>query len=300
MTESTVGGWPTIEKPYDSRLAVGKVPGTNLSIRMRKEVLPVFLAFLAEVNKKVIPLKNGPLDGWTYRKARAVDAFSQHAGGVATDMRYDILKADRKIHMTDTQHKAMHKLLDKYVTSNGKRVFGWGGDWTPGKFADEMHVEAIQNWSPGSQGKNATVDDFRNVQKRLRIRNDGTVSAVGQVVNIVKPTPKPPANAPKPLPKPVGAPKPIPVPENITTASKVRVNNVQPGSRNRQVAAVQVALRAAGFDPKAFDGYFGASTKAAYSQWQKSLGYSGDDANGKPGVKTLTELGKRYGFTVED
>lgn len=39
------------------------------------------------------------------------------------------------------------------------------------------------------------------------------------------------------------------------------------------------------------DGAFGSSTIEAYSRWQESLGYSGDDANGKPGKASLTKLG---------
>ena len=132
MIEYTLGGWPAIQYSNDARLATGKVPGTNKSVTLRKEILPVFLAFLAEVNKKVIPLNPGPLDGWQYRKARAANGLSQHAGACATDMRYDVLKADYRRHMTQAKLTAMHKLIATYVTSSGKRVFRWVCHWEVG------------------------------------------------------------------------------------------------------------------------------------------------------------------------
>jgi peptidoglycan hydrolase-like protein with peptidoglycan-binding domain len=45
------------------------------------------------------------------------------------------------------------------------------------------------------------------------------------------------------------------------------------------------------------DGYFGTKTVDAYAQYQRSLGYSGLDANGLPGKTSLTRLGQNR-FTV--
>jgi hypothetical protein len=45
------------------------------------------------------------------------------------------------------------------------------------------------------------------------------------------------------------------------------------------------------------DGHYGTSTLDAYAAWQRSLGYSGIDANGVPGRTSLTELGSGR-FTV--
>jgi peptidoglycan hydrolase-like protein with peptidoglycan-binding domain len=47
------------------------------------------------------------------------------------------------------------------------------------------------------------------------------------------------------------------------------------------------------------DGYFGTTTVAAYAQYQKSLGYTGLDANGLPGKTSLTKLGTNR-FTVSN
>jgi hypothetical protein len=50
-----------------------------------------------------------------------------------------------------------------------------------------MHLEAIQYWSPGSQGTNATAADFADVKKRLGIKADGTRTIVALIVPPKKP-----------------------------------------------------------------------------------------------------------------
>ncbi len=58
------------------------------------------------------------------------------------------------------------------------------------------------------------------------------------------------------------------------------------------VLAVEQALRAKGFLAAAqVDGHYGTATLDAYAAWQRSLGYSGLDANGVPGRTSLTQLG---------
>jgi len=64
------------------------------------------------------------------------------------------------------------------------------------------------------------------------------------------------------------------------------------------VLEVERALNAKGLlASSAVDGHFGTSTIAAYAAWQRSLGYSGLDANGLPGATSLTKLGDGR-FTV--
>lgn len=58
------------------------------------------------------------------------------------------------------------------------------------------------------------------------------------------------------------------------------------------VRAVERALVAEGYLKESLvDGHFGTATREAYSAWQRSLGYTGIDANGIPGRSSLTELG---------
>ena len=58
------------------------------------------------------------------------------------------------------------------------------------------------------------------------------------------------------------------------------------------VLEVERALNVKGLlSSGAVDGHYGTSTVAAYAAWQRSLGYSGIDANGIPGPGSLAKLG---------
>ncbi|NUT34621.1 MAG: peptidoglycan-binding protein [Hamadaea sp.] len=71
-----------------------------------------------------------------------------------------------------------------------------------------------------------------------------------------------------------------------------------PGA-STHVIEVERALNAKGLlSSGAVDGHYGTSTVSAYAAWQRSLGYSGIDANGIPGPTSLTKLGEgRYTIT---
>lgn len=101
--------------------------------------------------------------------------------------------------------------------------------------------------------------------------------------------PKPPAPE---KPKPPAKPKPKP---SVTLA------NVQPTKKNSDVHIVQQALaKEVGLKVAAANvGKFDAATKTAYAKWQKSLGFTGKDADGVPGVDSLRKLGRKHGFTVK-
>ncbi|MEW2301965.1 GH25 family lysozyme [Streptomyces sp. NPDC006655] len=69
------------------------------------------------------------------------------------------------------------------------------------------------------------------------------------------------------------------------------------------VQIVEAALLAEGLFDKADkkyakDGSFGTATIKAYGRWQKRLHFSGRDADGIPGLTSLTALGKKHGFKV--
>ncbi|WP_318203033.1 endolysin [Streptomyces sp. SCL15-4] len=71
-----------------------------------------------------------------------------------------------------------------------------------------------------------------------------------------------------------------------------------------EVLTVEKALKAEGLLPAEYvDGSFGTKTVTAYARWQRSPaggGYTGDDADGIPGEKSLRLLAARHGFTVTD
>lgn len=176
---TTLNGWPGVSTSGPA-LARRLVPGTTRAVTLQADALPLFLAYLADWHKTVMPIDGsrsylGP-DGWEYREARTGAGLSNHASGTAVDVRYDVLKADHQRHMTPAQIAAVHRLLDKYVDDQGRRVFGWGGDWTVGKACDEMHTELAQSWAIGTQNRATTLADVRAVIKRLNIRPDGTIA----------------------------------------------------------------------------------------------------------------------------
>ncbi|GAA2738284.1 peptidoglycan-binding protein [Actinocorallia aurantiaca] len=68
-------------------------------------------------------------------------------------------------------------------------------------------------------------------------------------------------------------------------------DTLTPGAK-AGVLLVEQALRDRNLlDARWVDGYFGTTTIAAYANYQKSLGYTGLDANGLPGKTSLTKLG---------
>lgn len=176
---TSLNGWPGIAT-VGPALASGVVPGTTRRVTTVKAALPLFLAYLADWHREVMPIDGstayrGP-DGWLYRESRTGGGLSNHASGTAVDVRYDVLKADHQRHMTAAQTAAVHRLLDRYVSATGRRVFGWGGDWTVGTYCDEMHTELAQSWATGAQGRTSTPADVAEVIARLRIRPDGTIA----------------------------------------------------------------------------------------------------------------------------
>ncbi|MEU8345334.1 peptidoglycan-binding domain-containing protein [Spirillospora sp. NPDC048832] len=74
-------------------------------------------------------------------------------------------------------------------------------------------------------------------------------------------------------------------------------DTLTPGAK-ASVLLVERALRDRNLlDEQWVDGYFGTTTVAAYARFQKSLGYTGLDANGLPGKTSLAKLGDGR-FTV--
>ncbi len=109
-------------------------------------------------------------------------------------------------------------------------------------------------------------------------------------------TPAGPGGTPTPPPAPEPEPEPQPEPEEPKVT--VIFEQVRYGAPvSDSVREVQRALNK--FKPPVtVDGDFGPKTKAAYSAWQKSLGFTGSDADGNPGYTSLSRLAAKYGFTL--
>jgi hypothetical protein len=91
----------------------------------------------------------------------------------------------------------------------------------------------------------------------------------------------------------------LPILSTVVPKPVVHVSRVQPGAHNNEVLVLQKALSKepqVGLDYSSGPGIFGDRTKAAYQKWQRHLGFSGSDADGKPGITSLTNLAGRHGF----
>jgi hypothetical protein len=107
--------------------------------------------------------------------------------------------------------------------------------------------------------------------------------------------------------KPVTSPAPSPSKPKVDLSRLIAAAKTDPGAKQGHVTymagtnLVEAALLKLGYLSKAYagDGSFGSTTVTAYGKWQRHLGYTGADANGIPGIKSLTQLGAKTGlFTV--
>lgn len=83
----------------------------------------------------------------------------------------------------------------------------------------------------------------------------------------------------------------------------VALSSLYRGAHNDSVLAIQKALKSVfpEFNYSSGPGTFGPQTQKFYSMWQKSLGFKGKDADGIPGIQSLTALANRTGeFSVKN
>lgn len=145
-----------------------------------------------------------------------------------------------------------------------------------------------------------TAAAYKAWQQSLGWPGDGEPSAhslselgkkYGFPVDLEGAVPTPPATVPPTTPPPTTPPVEPPVSQSVV------FEDCGPGGTARSNKIVQAALNK--FKPPVtVDGDWGPKTTAAYKAWQQSLGYSGSDADGKPGITSLTRLGAKYGFNV--
>jgi len=143
------------------------------------------------------------------------------------------------------------------------------------------HVQTIEG-NTNRDGSRTGVGVFR---ARRRWRNGGTIRSFG----------RPPYRRP--------ASTPTVDLSNLLHAARHDASGPQgTTSFPADVKIVEAALMAEGLLSQAYakDGSFGTLTITAYSQWQRELGFTGDDADGIPGRSSLIELGHRHGFLVKE
>ena len=169
---TSLNGWTAIKYSMDPRLRSIKIPGTTRSVRVARCAAPLFAAFMRDWNREMPPrlrLNPGPVDGWNYRTSRLTTGLSNHSSGTAVDVRYDVLKADNKQHMSAEETNTLKAILARYVTTDGHHVLANGYAW---KSCDEMHTELSQGFDVGAK-RDTTPADVAQVIKLLNIKKDG-------------------------------------------------------------------------------------------------------------------------------
>lgn len=170
------------------------------------------------------------------------------------------------------------RLGEMLVARGGRRFYSVGPGPTWGE-ADRLATQAFQR----AQGWSGTdADGFPGAETwRRLVSNTGTS-----------------------IPPTTTEPPPITTP-TITLRAVVNAAKADPpksgqGTTNyADVIIVENALADDGFlDRSMVDGHFGTATVAAYAKFQRSLNYTGDAANGIPGLSSLTRLGQRHNFRV--
>jgi len=260
----SINGWPVLDNPPwdDPRLTRLKILGTPCVAYLRASLAPLFVSLALDYHHTIHPLVNrDDVDGYDYRQARAAARWSDHSSGSAIDCRasYEGAQGPDNYDWWDGPKAAAARvILARY------EVVMWGGAKALG---GSYGVPSNYDWMHFALKPETTQSDVNRVVAKLGIRPDGT--------------------------RPEG-PTPTPAPVVVVSVSKV-----QPGRSGPQVLIVQRALaKAVALDYSSGPGVFGPYTRAAYKRWQVSLGYSGLDANGVPGLKSLSALGSRYGFRV--
>lgn len=119
----------------ESATGVYRIPGTERSIRVRKEIAPLLIGFAAEFHARVEKIDAGILDDWGYaaRPVRgSTSVLSMHGAGLAIDLNATRHVLGQRGTFNAGQVATIRALAAKY----GLR---WGGDFK--LRADEMHYE---------------------------------------------------------------------------------------------------------------------------------------------------------------
>jgi hypothetical protein len=89
---------------------------------------------------------------------------------------------------------------------------------------------------------------------------------------------------------------------NVRAAARVDPKAAQGHVTHKaDVLVVERALKAEGLlETDRVDGSFGTMTVAAYAKFQRKLGFKGTDADGIPGLTSLTKLGQQHNFRVKN
>jgi len=225
---TSINGWQVLDNPAwdDSRLTHAKIPGTPCVFYGRASVAPLFISLALDYHATIHPLTgSGDVDAYDYRIARASSSYSDHAAGVAMDIR---ASAEGAQGTSTYDWWVGAKSAAARVIKARYEIFIWGaasdlgGDYGNPRYFDSMH------WALKPGTSQADVD---RVIRKLGIRPDGTrgaapaplsphqahlqhLQSTGQPLPVLSPHAAHLAhlvNTGQPLPKPAPAPKPAPL-----------------------------------------------------------------------------------------
>ena len=160
----TIKGWEVIPNMSDQRLKLFTVPGTERHMRLRKDVGPYLVAFIAEYDRLIKPIDVGTYDDWAWtapRKGRASSSVSDHCGGVAIDLNATQEGSQSKSNTwwkrNPLKYMALKRLLKKYNLLEAGITYK--------NFWDPMHFVI----------KNPDVSEVKAEMKRLGITPTGRI-----------------------------------------------------------------------------------------------------------------------------
>lgn len=127
-----------------SLTAVGLIPGTDRSVRLRKGPTGDLLRWVAaQFHKRVEPIDTGEYDDWGYaeRPIRgSTTVLSNHASGTALDLNATQHPQGTKpsSNFTTEEIAEIHEIL-----AETEGCVRWGGDYVPPALKDGMHFEIV-------------------------------------------------------------------------------------------------------------------------------------------------------------
>lgn len=168
---TSINGWVVLD-PTSPLLVSRLIPGTTRKLRMRSDVLPLFLALAAEYHRTIAKIDVGTLDDWGYshRIANASTKWSDHSSGTAMDLNATAegrqgtgpivwwRTANRYLKAT-----ALKKKFAVVIWGGAK---GLGGDYNLGQYTDSMH------WAVAPT---ANLTRVKAQIVKMRINPDGTI-----------------------------------------------------------------------------------------------------------------------------
>lgn len=167
---------------------------------------------------------------------------------------------------------------DPYPVSQYTQAVLWAAAICRAHGWTEKSVAGHKEVQPGKIDPSFDMDAFRaDVKKQLATKTGGTATT------------------------------PTPAKPKVDLSRLVAAARTDPGARQGHVTYMtgtnltEAALVKAGYLSTTYagDGSFGTTTVTAYAKWQRHLGYTGAEADGIPGITSLTKLGAKTGlFTV--